>query len=305
MFNLLHREQHLQTPILHMTTIENDYLRVVINKQGAELSSFYNKSAQIEHIWQADPQVWAWHAPNLFPVVGGLVNNELHINGQTYPMHRHGFARQSTFKLAEAERKHAVFSLSYDENTLTAYPYKFTYQVMYDLIENALRVTHKVINLDTQPVYFSVGGHPAFNVPFSAQDTYEDYYIEFELQEPLQRHLLSPEGYFTNETQPVELTNKRLPLTHDLFKQDALVFKDLQSRQVCIKSTKNDHSITVEFPHYLYLGIWSKTGGNFICIEPWLGCADQVGFNGDISQKEGIQKLVPGHVFEAAYYISI
>lgn len=288
-----------------MTTIENEYLKVVVNQQGAELNSFYNKAAQIEHIWQADPQVWAWHAPNLFPVVGGLIDNQLHVNGQTYPLQRHGFARQSTFRLAEADRKHIVYSLSYDANTLTVYPYKFTYQVMYDLIDNALRITYKVINQDTQPIYFSVGGHPAFNVPFNSREVYEDYYLEFEVQESLQRHLLSEEGFFTGETEPVTLENHRLPLTRDLFKEDALVFKNLQSRQVCLKSNKNDYSLTVEFPHYNYLGLWAKPGGNFVCIEPWLGCADTVGKSVDISQKEDIQKLVPGHVFEAAFYISI
>ncbi len=288
-----------------MTTIENEYLKVTVNSQGAELNSFYNKAAHIEHIWQADPQVWAWHAPNLFPVVGGLVNNQLQVNGQTYPLQRHGFARQSKFKLAEADRKRAVFSLAYDENTLTAYPYKFTFQVMYDLIENALRVTYKVLNYDTQPIYFSVGGHPAFNVPFINGESYEDYYLEFEFQEPLEKHLLSAEGYFTGETKPVQLEHMRLPLNHDLFKEDALVFKDMKSRQICIKSTKNEHSLTVEFPHFPYVGLWAKTGGNFVCIEPWLGYADKEGFAGDISQKGGIQKLVPGHVFEAAFYISI
>lgn len=288
-----------------MTVIENDYLKVTINAQGAELSSFYNKADQIEHTWQANPQVWAWHAPNLFPVVGGLVNNELHVEGQTYPLQRHGFARQSLFKLSEADRKRAVFSLGYNDNTLTAYPYKFNFQIIYDLIDNALRITYKVINLDTQPIYFSVGGHPAFNVPFHAGEAYEDYYLEFEVQEPLEKHLLSAEGYFTGETQPVQLDHGKLPLTRDMFNQDALVFKHMQSRQVAIKSTKHDQSLTVEFPHFNYLGIWAKPGADFVCIEPWLGCADNVVPAQDISQKEGIQKLVPGHVFEAAFYISI
>jgi galactose mutarotase-like enzyme len=288
-----------------MTVIENEYLRATINAQGAQLTSLYNKAAQIEQLWQADPQVWPWHAPNLFPVVGGLVNNQLQVNGQPYHLPRHGFARQSEFRIAEASKKHALFSLHYNESTLVSYPYKFDFQVMYGLIDNALRVTYKVLNYDKQPIYFSAGGHPAFNVPFSEGETYEDYYLEFEMQEALETHLLSAEGYFTGQTQPVKLENKRLPLTRDLFQQDALVFKNMQSRQVCIKTDKHEHSLTVEFPHFNYLGLWAKPGANFVCIEPWLGCADAEGFAGDISQKEGIQKLVPGHVFEAAYFISI
>lgn len=288
-----------------MTVIENEYLRVTISPQGAQLTSIYNKAAQIEQLWQANPQVWPWHAPNLFPVVGGLVNNQLHVNGQDYHLPRHGFARQSEFRVAETGKHHALFSLHYNESTLVSYPYKFSFQAMYDLIENALRITYKVLNHDQQPVYFSAGGHPAFNVPFSAGENYEDYYLEFEMQEALETHLLSAEGHFTGQTQPVKVENKRLPLTRELFNQDALVFKNMQSRQVCIKSTRHEHSLTVEFPHFNYLGLWAKPGADFVCIEPWLGCADAEGFSGDISEKEGIQKLVPGHVFEAAYYISI
>jgi galactose mutarotase-like enzyme len=287
-----------------MAILENDYLKVAVTETGAQLTSFYNKEAKIEHLWQADANIWPWHAPNLFPVVGGLVNDELHAEGKTYPMTRHGFARQSEFLILEASDSQAKFSLPYCDNTLAVYPYKFDFQVHYDLIENSLRVTYKVINMEQRTISFSVGGHPAFNIPFGGNDTYEDYYLEFESTEPLKTYLLSAEGYFTGETAAVALNGNTLPLTRDMFAHDALVFKNLQSRQVVIKSTKHAHSIAVEFPHFNYIGLWGKPGANFVCIEPWLGCADSLNAV-DISQKEGIQKLDQGHVFEAAYFISI
>ncbi|WDF54581.1 aldose 1-epimerase family protein [Mucilaginibacter sp. KACC 22063] len=288
-----------------MTVIENEFLKVSIRSQGAEMVSVYNKQAGIEHLWQADPKIWGWHAPNLFPVVGGLIDNQLHVDGKSYPMQRHGFTRPSEFKLSEATRTHALFSLPYSENTLSAYPYKFNFQIIYDLIDNALRVTYKVINHDQQPIYFSVGGHPAFNVPFNGEGNYQDYYLEFETTENLHTHMLSADGFFTGETRPVALDGNKLHLNHDLFKDDALVFKDLKSRMVTIKSDKHPATLSVEFPHFNYLGIWAKPGADFVCIEPWLGCADTEGKPVDIKEKEAIQKLVYGHVFEAAYYISI
>jgi galactose mutarotase-like enzyme len=288
-----------------MTVIENEYLKVNISNKGAQLTSLYNKAAQTEHLWQADAQVWPWHAPNLFPVVGGLIDNQLHVNGESFPLSRHGFARQSEFVLKEADDLSAVFSLQYSEDTLKVYPYKFDFQVMYNLIDNALRVTYKVINLQNTPIYFSVGGHPAFNVPFNGQGTYEDYYLEFENSAQLETHLLSPEGYFTGQTQPITLQGNRLPLTKNLFNNDALVFKNIQSRAVTIKSDKTAQTLTVEFPHYSYLGIWAKPGADFVCIEPWLGCADTENQANDIQFKEAIQKLDKGHVFEAPFFISI
>ncbi|MBB5395807.1 aldose 1-epimerase family protein [Mucilaginibacter sp. AK015] len=288
-----------------MISLENEFLKVAIDSKGAQLTSLFNKETGVEQLWQADPNVWAYHAPNLFPIVGGLLDNELHVDGRAYSMNRHGFARQSDFILLDSDDVHAGFSLPYCEKTLAVYPFKFDFQVLYTLIDNALRVTYKLINRDDKPVYFSVGGHPAFNVPFNAGETFEDYYLEFEVQEKLASHLLNKDGLFSGETQPVSTQNKKLYLTRDLFAQDALVFKNLQSRMVTIGSDKHDQTLSVEFPHFNYLGIWAKPGADFVCIEPWLGCADSAGEPKDIRQKENIQKVVVGHVFEASYYISI
>jgi galactose mutarotase-like enzyme len=288
-----------------MTTIENEFLKVEISTKGAQLTSVYGKENKIEHLWQADANIWGYHAPNLFPVIGGLINDELLVDGKTYHMGRHGFARQSEFILLESNEANAIYSLPSSEKTLAIYPYKFDFQVLYNLIDNALRITYKLINLDKKTIYFSTGGHPAFNVPFYKGEKYEDYYLEFETEEKLTTHLLSPDGFFTGETHPVPTPGNKLYLKKDLFDHDALVFKNLKSREVCIKSDKHDKSISVEFPHFNYLGIWAKGGGDFVCIEPWLGCADTVGRHVDISQKEDIQSLKVGHVFEAAVFISM
>lgn len=288
-----------------MTILENEFLKVSIDTRGAQLSTFRNKATGVEHLWQADPAVWPWHAPNLFPIVGQLLNDELLVDGEKYSMKRHGFARQSEFIKLESSDASAAFSLPNCEKTLAVYPYKFDFQVLYTLIENALRITYKLINRDKKPVYFSVGGHPAFNVPFDPGENYEDYYVEFESLEEPATHLLSPEGLFNGQTSPVAIREKKLYLTRDLFAKDALVFKNLKSRMVTIKSNTHEHSLSVEYPHFNYLGLWAKPGADFLCIEPWLGCADSAGEPKDIKAKEAIQKVAVGHVFEASFYISI
>jgi galactose mutarotase-like enzyme len=288
-----------------MTIIENDYLKVGIITKGAQLASLYNKATQTEQMWQANAEIWHWHAPNLFPVVGGLVNNQLHAEGKIYNLSRHGFARQMEFEVADASQHHAVLSLVATDETLAVYPYHFVFQVLYDLIDNALRITYKVINQENKAIYFSVGGHPAFNIPFGNEGNYEDYYLEFENANKLETHLLSAEGYFTGETRPIELDDSKLHLTRNLFDADALVFKNIQSKSITIKSTKHEQTLTIEYPFFKHLGIWAKPGADFVCIEPWLGYADAEGSVNDISTKPAIQKLDKGHVFEAAYYISI
>lgn len=288
-----------------MTTIENDVLRVSIRPQGAELTSVFNKQTNIEHLWQADPSVWGWHAPNLFPVVGGLQDDQLRVGDQHFPMGRHGFTRQSVFTLTDATPTSATFELSANSQTLAVYPYQFAFQIMYSLDEAVLSITYRVENKGDQTMYFSVGAHPAFNVPFLPGEQYEDYTLHFQKEEPLTRHLLSPKGYFTGQTEPVLTVGQELPLTKELFNEDALVFKSLESRAVTIQSPHHDHKVVVSFTAFPMLGIWAKPGADFVCIEPWLGCADNEGTPVTIDEKEGIQHVEAGGLFEAGFTIGV
>ncbi|TAH01810.1 MAG: aldose 1-epimerase family protein [Sphingobacteriales bacterium] len=288
-----------------MVTLENEYLKVNVNAFGAQLSSIIDKNDGLEHIWQGNPNVWAYHAPNLFPVVGGCINDSILVDGQTYPIKRHGFARNSAFKKIESSPSHAQFALRFNEETLKAFPYKFEFQVVYHLDKNQLRIMYKVINLDDKTIYFSVGAHPAFNVPFNYNEKYEDYYVEFEQDENPPAHLLSANGFFNGETKNINIENNKLFLKPELFNADALVFKNLTSRKVTLKSTQHQKTIKVEFPHFNYLGLWAKPGASFLCIEPWLGCADTEGVQIEFSKKEAIQEVAHGHVFETEFCVKI
>jgi galactose mutarotase-like enzyme len=288
-----------------MAILENEFLKVSIRPQGAELTSVFSKQTGLEHLWQADPAVWNWHAPNLFPTVGESLNKELRVGDQSYPIERHGFARKSEFALLPSTATHAVFSLRSSKQTLAVYPYRFEFQVAYALEGPTLTVTYRVLNEDSKPVYFGVGGHPAFRVPLLPGEDYADYYLEFEADAALDRHLISKDGYFTGETAAVPLDGRKLHLTKDLFNEDALVFKNLQSRSITLRSTKNSHVLTVAFPAFPYLGIWAKPAAPFVCIEPWLGCADTEGKPVAIQDKELIQVVAPEETFEAAFWVTV
>ncbi|WP_411272973.1 aldose 1-epimerase family protein [Daejeonella sp.] len=288
-----------------MIILQNEFLNVQISPLGAQLTSLFNKLNQTEHLWQADPSIWGFHAPNLFPVVGECFNREIQVNGQPYPMERHGFARTSEFAIHDCSEVHAKFSLSHSDITSKSYPFKFSFQVLFDLFDAELRISYKVINQDENAIYFSVGAHPAFNIPFFKGESYNDYYIEFEQEEELVQHLLSEEGFFNGLTEPVIQSSKKIDLDKRLFDSGALVFKKLSSREVLIKNHKTPNFISVSFPHFESLGIWAAPGADFVCIEPWLGYADSVGGTGEFCNKEGIRTLEQGHVFEIDYTIGI
>lgn len=288
-----------------MHILENEFLSVGIHPRGAELCSLFNKINSLEYLWQADPSVWSFHAPNLFPVVGNCLNNQIQIEGKKYQMQRHGFARHSLFSLTESSNNLAVFTLDYSHDTLAVYPYKYTFQASYHLQDTEIAIVYKVINNDDQPIYFSIGAHPAFNIPFSKDGTYEDYYIEFNQEEVLIKHLFNDSGFFTGETENVFLENRRLNLSNDLFRGGALVFKEIGSKEVLIRNHQTPNFISVCYADFNSLGIWAAPDAAFVCIEPWLGYADKAGELKEFSQKEGIQKLEASRLFECSYTIGI
>ncbi len=285
--------------------IDNEYLKIGVNTRGAELCSILNKRNNKEYLWQADPLFWAFHSPVLFPVVGNCTDNKILIDGIEYPMPRHGFARHSEFSLLKSAPESLIFSLDYSGETLAVYPFKFRLLVSYTLKETELQVQFEVINLDQKAILFSLGAHPAFNVPLHPDETYNDYYIEFDEKENLKQELFNSSGFFTGQGIPFETDNQKLRLNTELFNDGALVFKTLNSRKLTLKNFHSTDSVELKFKDFNSLGIWAVPGAPFVCIEPWLGYADKAERLQEFKNKEGIISLDVDHTFSAVYSIGI
>ena len=290
-------------------TIQNEHLRVSIREQGAELISLFNNHTQTEHLWQADPVVWPWHAPNLFPVVGNQTADQLLVGGQKYPIKRHGFARNSAFTCTANTLTEATFALRSSEDTMRQYPYEFVFEIGYAIHGPALTITYRVTNPGTEDLYMSVGAHPAFNVPFrsglAAGETYSNYYLEFDQDDALETTLLGADGLLSDKKVAIPLTNRQLSLTPDLFNNDALILLTLRSRQVTLRSRLNKQAVAVQFGPFPFLGLWAKPGAPFVCIEPWLGVADTANQPRPIEAKQGIQQVRAGETFSASFSITL
>src|SRR6185369_14906800 len=133
----------------------------------------------------------------------------------------------------------------------------------------------------------------------------EDYYLEFEHKETAPRYLINTEGFFDGRTEPVFNNTSTIQLTKDLFKDDALIFKDLKSRVVSIKSKNHSNSLSMRFDGFNYLGVWAKENAPYVCLEPWLGCADTQGEPKEFSAKEGVITLQPEEEFQRSFVINI
>ncbi|TKK69853.1 aldose 1-epimerase family protein [Ilyomonas limi] len=288
-----------------MPFLANDDLRIDISTQGAELQSIFNKHTKLEYLWNGDPAYWAKRSPVLFPIVGELKNHQYIHKGKTYPLSRHGFARDKMFTVSDHGDHTVTLTLTDSSETLEIYPFHFNFSIQYTIDDNRLYVVYEVKNTGKDTMYFSVGGHPAFNVPLTDKTDFEDYYLVFSRVENTPRYPLSSDGLI--EAQPVPMLHnaERLPLKRSLFYEDAIVFKHLQSASITLESDKTDHGLIFYFEDFPYLGLWSKRDANFLCIEPWCGIADSVNATGVLTEKEGIIALTPGELFERQWSVEV
>nr|WP_315165635.1 aldose 1-epimerase family protein [uncultured Flavobacterium sp.] len=280
------------------TIIKNSVLTAEIKHFGAELISL-KTNLNKEYIWEGNPDFWSKHSPILFPIVGTLKNNSFHHNEMEYHLSRHGFARDMEFELIDATENSATFSIQSSDDTLKVYPFEFELQLIYTLDENNLSIAYKVINKGNSTMPFAIGAHPAFALP----NQFENYAIAFEKVEPLEYYLLE-DDLISNNTKQLEVHNKQIPLTYDLFENDALIFKTLQSDSLTILENENP-ILRVHFKDFPSLGIWTKMNAPFLCIEPWFGYSDTNENSGNLLEKEGIQILESNETFYSKFSIEI
>ncbi|WP_214829147.1 aldose 1-epimerase family protein [Exiguobacterium algae] len=276
--------------------LQNDHVRITLKAQGAEMTSWKVKDTEL--LWQGDPTYWGRQAPILFPIVGRLLDDRYLYEGSIYSMSQHGFARDEFFEIESISDSHARFILEDTPETRTHYPFPFKLTVEYRLVGEELTVTYHVYNSGLSPLPFSIGGHPAFNVPFAGGD-FEEYVIDFGETRTLDRLLLDG-PYLTGAYQPLG-ERRFLPLTRSLFDYDALIFENIE--YAAIRHQPTGQAIVMESPGFTHFGVWSPPHKDapFVCLEPWFGHADYKGHRKDLSQKEGIQLLPPKESFESTY----
>lgn len=286
-------------------TIQSDGLFVDINDKGAELCSIFSKKTHKEYLWQGDPNIWGRQAPVLFPIIGRLKDGKYTYNGKEYQMPRHGFASGMDFTVRQTEEGSLIFTCEDTKETLAMYPFSFTFHVIYTLQWNVLETIYFVVNRTDGPMYFSFGSHEGFNCPMVEGETFEDCYIEFDHVNDYKCLTNSENILLTDEKYTVIENGKRLPLNYGLFENDALIFERIPSGKLILGSNKSKEKIEVAYDNAPHLGLWTKPGAPYLCIEPWVGLPDFEDTDGDLTKKRGIIKLEKEEHFSWRHNISI
>lgn len=302
--------------------LTNQQITIDVSEQGAELTSIYCN--RCEYLWQANPEYWKRHSPVLFPIVGSVWNGQYRLNGKTYSMGQHGFARDMQFQLVSMTEHSVLYALESSEETLEKYPYDFRLEIGYEIKGKTIEVLWRVYNKGNEQMFFQIGAHPAFYWPMLGS-------IQRDKLTDMEQKLTMTDnrGYFSfGKTSQFELKSTtieakgcvnvrehktfttdacgRLPLSNEVFNHDALVLENNQVQSVTLHDPDGKPYLTLKFDAPV-VGLWSPPHKNapFVCIEPWYGRCDQVEYADSYEHKDWIQKLGVNDVFSASYQIVI
>lgn len=286
--------------------LENEFLCVEIAEMGAEVTRIYDKTEDNEILWEGNPVYWKRHSPVLFPNVGKTYKNRVLINGTQYPTSQHGFARDNVFTCIEAANEKASFMFRSSEETKEVYPFDFELHINYKLNKKELTVEWQVKNCGDETMYFTIGGHPAFRFA-KPEETKADYVLKIPGKEKLEYVLIDISCGCANvdEVHTLQLNEETYPLSDELFAKDALVVDNGQIEEAWLCHKDGTPYVGVRsagFPNY---GIWSVEGAPFVCLEPWMGRCDNVGFNAELSEKPNVNKVEAGEKFIKDYTIVV
>ena len=285
--------------------LENDAIRIEIDSHGAELKSLVKKETGTEYMWCADPKYWGRTSPVLFPFVGNVSGKQYRTKGKIYDMGQHGFARDMEFTLESQTDNEIWFVLRSNEETLAKYPYEFVLKLGYRLDGAKVEVLWHVENPSEEELPFAIGGHPAFYCPVTSGVKQSDCCIQFDVAGPLKSSTI--DGYLVGDrVDTYELEDGMLRIDEHLFDNDALIIEKQNIKKVSLCDPKKQAFLTIEMDAPLF-GIWrpADPGAPFVCIEPWYGRSDRIGYAGELRDREYENVLAAGENWDAGYTILV
>lgn len=287
------------------TTLRNEHMTIAVSAHGAELKSIVKDGREL--MWSGDPLYWERRSPVLFPFVGATRDRHYRHGGRTYPMGQHGFARDMEFTLIETAPDRLAYELRDSGETRKVYPFPFSLVIAYTLTNSSVGIDYTVTNTGAEPLFFSLGAHPAFVFPFDPEGSGR-YRLRFlkdgQPLAELRSNKVVTGGLIAEEAFVLPSPDGYLTPTRETFLQDALVLEEQQADRVSLVGPAGEY-LRVDF-HTPVLGIWSPAGADapFVCVEPWYGRADGEHFAGELRDKAYGNVLQAGCSFHGGLVIT-
>ncbi len=273
--------------------IKNDFIQLEVIEKGGEIQSLLFDGKEV--MWQGDPNHWKGKNPTLFPIVGNTYSKSYQIDGKTYSMNNHGFIRDNNLVCIKCNDNEIIMELKENEDTLSRYPFQFTYQIKYFLDKNKVNIDYRIRNDSEKEMPFTFGLHPGFNVL-----NFEDSYLKYEKKEVAKQIVFNDGSLYEKDV----MLDKWQLSYEDVKKYQTIIYKGLESKYV--KLVLKDYTVKMGIEGFPYFAIWtSDDEAMFICLEPWYGHGDLEKVEADFKDREGMMSLKPKEVFETGYSIEL
>jgi galactose mutarotase-like enzyme len=283
------------------TRIANPHVSVEISALGAEMQTLATADGRA-WLWSGDAAWWSGRAPILFPMVGRAPDNRVTIDGQTYEMNQHGFARRSEFTLAASSEVMCRYELTASDATRAAYPFDFRLALTYALDGRRLGVSAEVENGDRRPMPFGFGYHPALVWPLPGASGRAHTITLDNGAEPALVRLR--DGLVDPQPLPSPFKAGTLVLDASMFEADAMIFPQGAGTGLTY-AAEGGPALKFSFENLPNLALWQKPGAPFICIEPWHGTAVEAGGSDDLARRPYAVILPAGETARFAFTVEL
>ena len=279
-----------------MYKLKNNHLSICISHVGAQLTSLCSSVTDMEYLWQPGYETWPHSSMLLFPNPGRIAHDRIIVGGKVYPATMHGFADNMPFDLLEHSGSRLVLELKDNDHTHKYYPYAFRLQVEFVLEQDTLIQNFRVINDDTQPVYYCLGAHPGFYCPLVLGEKAEDYTLTFDRPQKLAKLELEENTRLLTGNKEIYLNNETaVPLHEHFFDNGPMLFEGMDAGTVTLQSKKSGRFVELGIQGFPNLCLWGvPTRMSLIAIEPWIGTSDRTDTDHIWEHKPGVQVVQPG-----------
>jgi galactose mutarotase-like enzyme len=188
-------------------------------------------------------------------------------DGSVYQMPQHGFAQNASFRVRSMDQAGFEVEMVHEEAWKNFYPYDFTFTVIYHFLELSLQISLVLENEGRDPIPWSAGLHPYFQVPWRKDLDLENHLLNIASKKSYQ---YQPDGNLVDNSKsdyPVPLSDENLTnrIHYQLESSDAEI--SLLNGEETIRI--NEASWSGKGSRLSYVS-WTKPGAPYFCLEPWM-----------------------------------
>lgn len=207
--------------------------------------------------------------PVLFPLVSnnrvGDKDHHYEWNGKVFELPQHGFARRCPWTVVAQSVNAVTMELTDSPATRAQFPFAFRHRLTYRLDQGRLHWEQVVENLSAEPMPFSTGFHPYFQVPFTPKSRRELCFVEI----PDARRM-TPVGKYDRFT-ATPFPGQNWSVQEDI--ADTLLLGNLKKAEMILVDPGSDLELALNWedaPQHRFAALWARsTDAPFFCIEPW------------------------------------